>query len=162
MNNLKEYRKRKGLTQTQLSARTGVIQTTISKLENGVFPMSLHAASIFARVLDCKPEDLIGEDNVRIKVDVVKEGYVPSCREVAGAFVRMLWERIVDETVEHTYDDELVYMMLSLVLAIPDERMEKEWHDLSRKIDRENHEEKVKEESKDGLFSSSAINERKL
>lgn len=150
MNNLKEYRKRKGLTQTQLAAKTGIIQTTVSKLENGVFPLSLRTAAIFANVLDCRPEDLIGEDNVRIKVEVVRDGYVPSYREVTAALVRQLRERVSDETSKHTEDDELLYMMLSLVLSIPEERLRKEWHDLSRKIDRENLEEKGKEDSDNG------------
>lgn len=125
MNNLKEYRKRKGLTQTQLAVKTGIIQTTVSKLENGVFPLSLRTAAIFAKVLDCRPEDLIGENNVRIKVEVVRKGYEPSFREIMTTLIRDEREKIGKQIKQKT-DDLVLLQLISTVLEIPDDRMMQE------------------------------------
>ena len=87
MNNLKDYRKRKGLTQEELSRETGVISTTICKLERGIYPMTMRYAKMFAPALDCKPEELLGDDRVRTITVVEQDGYHPTFEEAFRKFL---------------------------------------------------------------------------
>lgn len=56
--NLKYIRKSKGLTQEQLSTRTGISQNSISAMEIGNYNASVKTALILADVLNCKVEDI--------------------------------------------------------------------------------------------------------
>lgn len=60
MNRLEHYRLKKGMTQTELAEKSGVLQTEISRAEKGVKDLKgLNWASI-ARVLDCSVDELLG------------------------------------------------------------------------------------------------------
>lgn len=58
LNNLKEARKEKGLTQTDLAAMVGVSRNTISSIETGQFNPTAKLALILCIALDKKFEDL--------------------------------------------------------------------------------------------------------
>lgn len=60
---LKEYRKKKGLTQKQLGGIVGVSTSTIAKYENGDLEPNLKVLSKLAKALDIKEEDLIFSEN---------------------------------------------------------------------------------------------------
>lgn len=63
MNNLRKYRKLRGLTQTELASRVGLpFQTFISKCELGQKRLSYSLAVKLANVLDCDVYDLMGDD----------------------------------------------------------------------------------------------------
>ena len=57
-NRLKEYRKEKGLTQTQLAAIVGSSKNTISSIETGQFCPTAYLAALLCLALECKFEDL--------------------------------------------------------------------------------------------------------
>lgn len=67
MNNLKKFREKSGMNQTELSKASGVIRTTINRLEVGAFPMTMKLANRLCGALKCKPEELLGEDAIRLK-----------------------------------------------------------------------------------------------
>ncbi len=64
MNNLKEYRRRAGLTQLQLAAEVGISSRTLQDYEQGQKPLEKAAAITvlrMAKALGCTVEDLIVE-----------------------------------------------------------------------------------------------------
>lgn len=52
---IREIRERKGLTQGQLAQRCGIIQTTVSKIEQGRFSVSI---DLLGRILDAMDAEL--------------------------------------------------------------------------------------------------------
>ena len=52
-------RELQGLSQTQLSARCGILQTTISSIENGRVNLGVERAKVLARALRCHPAVLV-------------------------------------------------------------------------------------------------------
>ena len=59
-NNLKEFRKKHGISQEKLAEKTNVTRQTIISIENGKYVPSLPLALKFAKEFDCKVEDLFG------------------------------------------------------------------------------------------------------
>ena len=57
-NNLKEYRQKKGLTQSQLAELVGSSKNTISSIETRQFCPTAYLASLLCVALDCKFEEL--------------------------------------------------------------------------------------------------------
>lgn len=62
-NSLKELRKIKGLTQTELASAAGVSRKTINTIENKVFVPSTILALNLAKVLDVSVHDILGWKN---------------------------------------------------------------------------------------------------
>ena len=60
--NLREIRKEKGLTQNELSNRTGVNQNNISRYETGAREPRLKDAKALAVALGCTVDELIGDE----------------------------------------------------------------------------------------------------
>ena len=59
---LKEWRERRGMTQTRLSELSGVSRISIVRYENGVMDvrnMTLENAQKLADALDCDPRDFL-------------------------------------------------------------------------------------------------------
>jgi transcriptional regulator with XRE-family HTH domain len=56
---LRQIRERRGLTQLQLSTRSGVAQSTISQYETGTRSATLKTLRSLAGVLQCKPWELV-------------------------------------------------------------------------------------------------------
>ncbi len=52
-------RELQGFSQTQLSARCGIPQTTISSIENGRVNLGVERAKVLARALRCHPAVLV-------------------------------------------------------------------------------------------------------
>lgn len=61
MKNLREIRKRKGMTQAALSAFTGINRVSIAKYETGKTEPSLKTAEKLASALDVTVDELIGK-----------------------------------------------------------------------------------------------------
>ena len=60
---LKEWRERRGLTQTELADASGTYQKTVSNLESGrTQRIEFDLLQRLAHALDCKPKDLIGNE----------------------------------------------------------------------------------------------------
>lgn len=57
-NNLKEYRKKAGYTQTQLADIVGSTKNTISSIETSQFCPTAYLAALLCIALECKFEDL--------------------------------------------------------------------------------------------------------
>ena len=57
--NIKNYRKKKGISQSELSKLTGIPQTTISGWEKGVGEPSITRALLLAKVLNITVENLL-------------------------------------------------------------------------------------------------------
>lgn len=53
-----EYRRERGMQQSELARRVGVRRETIGNLENGKYNPSLKLAMDIAHVFDCTVEDL--------------------------------------------------------------------------------------------------------
>ncbi len=59
MNRLEHYRLKKGMTQTELAEKTGVLQTEISRAEKGVKDLKGLSWASIARVLGCSVDELL-------------------------------------------------------------------------------------------------------
>ena len=57
-NNLKEFRKKHGISQEKLAEKTNVTRQTIISIENGKYVPSLPLALKFAKEFNCRVEDL--------------------------------------------------------------------------------------------------------
>lgn len=57
-NNLRAYRRAKGLTQTELAELVGSTKNTVSCIETGQFCPSAYLAALLCIALGCKFEDL--------------------------------------------------------------------------------------------------------
>ena len=70
-NRIREYRKRAGLSQTELGKAVGLHQTMIGNIENGKRSLTLEWARRFAKVFGCAVADLLTDsDNPdRLKLD---------------------------------------------------------------------------------------------
>lgn len=60
MNNLEHYRLMKGMTQTELAEKSGVLQTEISRAEKGVKDLKGANWVSIAKALDCSVDELLG------------------------------------------------------------------------------------------------------
>lgn len=56
--NIKNLRKRLGLSQTDLAIKIGVSQNSISGIETGLYYPNYINSILLAKALGCKPEDL--------------------------------------------------------------------------------------------------------
>ncbi len=61
-NSIKEKRKERKLTQTELAEMIGSTKNTISALETGQFAPSAYVAALLCKVLDCTFEELFTLD----------------------------------------------------------------------------------------------------
>lgn len=67
-NHLKEFRQKKGLTQTQLASLVASSKNTISSIETGQFCPTAYLAALLCTALDCTFEELFYldlENNVK-------------------------------------------------------------------------------------------------
>ena len=62
-NRIREFRKLKGFTQTDLANRSGTTQNTISSLETGQYQPTAKLAAALCEAFDCKFEDLFYFEN---------------------------------------------------------------------------------------------------
>lgn len=61
-NKIKELRKKKGLTQKELSSLIGVSQNTLSYWENGVYDVDTKSLQRLAAIFDVSVDYLLGKD----------------------------------------------------------------------------------------------------
>ena len=69
----RELRVKTGLTQVQLTMRTGIPQTTLSKIERFGAPFSLSVAYRLAWGLNCTIHELIPEASVDVLAEMTAE-----------------------------------------------------------------------------------------
>lgn len=60
MNKLEHYRLMRGMTQTELAEKSGVLQTEISRAEKGVKDLKGANWLSIAKALDCSVDELLG------------------------------------------------------------------------------------------------------
>lgn len=60
MNNLRTYRERKGMTQTELGLKVGLSTVTICHLEKGLKETTGTKWKLLAKALDCTVDELLG------------------------------------------------------------------------------------------------------
>lgn len=63
MNNLEFYRKKAGLTQEELSKKTGILTSGICRVEKGVSDFNGQRWKIIAEALGCSVDELLGKAN---------------------------------------------------------------------------------------------------
>lgn len=73
MNRLKYFRRLRGMTQQELSEKSGVGRVTISRIENGKHQISTSTVMALATVLDCRAGDLMGDDEYGEKFEMLEE-----------------------------------------------------------------------------------------
>ena len=74
MNNLRKYRKLRGLTQMELASQVGLpFQTFISRCELGKKRLPYSLAVKIANVLDCDVYELMGDDVFKKGVEINKD-----------------------------------------------------------------------------------------
>ena len=56
-NKIKELRKERGFSQTELAKRAGTTQNTISSLETGQYSPTAYLSALICNALDCKWEE---------------------------------------------------------------------------------------------------------
>lgn len=61
-NNIKQARKYKGLTQTQVSKLMNMTQQQYSRFENGVFELNYNQIIQICKILNTTPNELFGFD----------------------------------------------------------------------------------------------------
>lgn len=88
MNNLKKYREKAGLNQSQLAEKSGVQRPTLNRIENGNLPLTLKIAKKLFPILNCKPGELLGADNIRVLVICQDKDYIPTFEEAYQAFIQ--------------------------------------------------------------------------
>jgi|GEM_PF-1467819 len=71
--NLKDLRKRKGLTQQELAVILDVSQATISTWESGEVIPPIKAIIKLAKTLNCAIEELLGVERLEFRDDEIKE-----------------------------------------------------------------------------------------
>ena len=59
-NNLRKYREKRGLTQERLAEKVGVTRQTVISIEGDRYTPSLELSLKFARLFNCRVEDLFG------------------------------------------------------------------------------------------------------
>lgn len=122
MNALKEKRKAAGLTQKGLSERTGVDQSIVSKIETGALPLTQRMAETFSKVLECSPDELLGDDAVRTIVVSADGRKERPFRELFEAFIRSYEKPFNDQslgrrrTVEFSDRNDLIFYDAMLML----------------------------------------------
>lgn len=94
-NRLRELRKKAGLSQAELAARTGVTQSAISQLENDNIELDLPWMRAFARELACTPADLLTEEDNPDRLTREERELVHKFRS-AGDHQRELLQRVAE------------------------------------------------------------------
>jgi transcriptional regulator with XRE-family HTH domain len=94
-NRLRELRKDKGLTQSDLAELTGVSQPAISQIENGVLSIDIQWLHVFARVLGCVPADLLDDNDNPDRLSPDERALIERLRGADNA-ARKTVARIVD------------------------------------------------------------------
>lgn len=70
--NIKQFRKVRNLTQSELSQETGIPRSTIQKYESGLIQnVSLNAVEVISHALDISPTDLVGWHSTDPQLDEV-------------------------------------------------------------------------------------------
>lgn len=81
MNNLKQYREKRNIKQTDLAKMIGCGRSYICQLENGQRKMTMKMASRISSVLYCQPSELIGGD--ALKYD---QSFIDSCKSILDEY----------------------------------------------------------------------------
>ena len=66
--NIRRRRKLLNITQTELSAKTGIKQTTISAIENEINKPAIETIILISVALDCTVSELIGQTSDQVKL----------------------------------------------------------------------------------------------
>lgn len=111
MNRIAELRKELGLTQSELAARLGIKQNTLSQYETGLRPPSSRIVLLLSDICDASPGYILGEDTPRKPVksstprslgDVTIVKQVSAINEV-NSYLRSGWHLL------HIGEDREIY-----------------------------------------------------
>ena len=83
---LKNRRLARKLTQTELSAMSGIKQPTISAIENGVNQPTLETLTILSRALNCSVHEIMGESWQMLEQKTGFNQLTPEARELLDIF----------------------------------------------------------------------------
>ena len=89
MNNLKEKRKRAGVSQARLAELSKCARSYVAMVELGQKSLTLKMAERFAPFLGCTPFELMGSDAIKYSGDV------DDFDDVAAALVMQYWDAMV-------------------------------------------------------------------
>ena len=84
---LKELRKSRGLTQTELAAKLGVTKQIVSNWEREITPITLGAAKEITKVLNCTLDELSGWEATKEQYENAKqiEALIAQLKDTASA-----------------------------------------------------------------------------
>lgn len=124
MNNLKKFREKSGMNQTELSKASGVIRTTINRLEVGAFPMTMKLANRLCGALKCKPEELLGEDAIRLKTINAEGKSDLSFTEVINGIVNSYTTKFLRSRNDIRFSEEFLntrdLKLFTVIRTLPD------------------------------------------
>ena len=80
--NIRRRRKWLNITQTELSAKSGIKQTTISAIENGINKPAIETIILLSDALDCTVSELIGQTSDQQKL-------TPADRQLISLFSQL-------------------------------------------------------------------------
>ncbi|PNU05823.1 helix-turn-helix domain-containing protein [Novosphingobium guangzhouense] len=94
-NRIREYRKKAGLSQTELGERVGLHQTQIGNLENGGRNLTFEWARRIAKALDVRMVDLLSDEDNPDRLEQDERELVHKFRE-AEPLQRQMIARVVE------------------------------------------------------------------
>lgn len=99
-NNIRIWRRKAGLNQTELAKAIGMHQTHFSKLENGQRQLTLAWARRIARVLGCSVADLLSDEDNPMRLSDGERTLVETYRS-ASADQRETIRRVTEAVVPY-------------------------------------------------------------
>ncbi|GGD74048.1 helix-turn-helix domain-containing protein [Croceicoccus mobilis] len=100
-NRVRELRKAKGMSQTELAQAAGISQPAISQIENDTRPITLDWLRTFARILDVTPADILDDDDHPDRLSLEERELIENFR-AATAQQREMIHRIAEPIESNT------------------------------------------------------------
>lgn len=128
MNNLKKYRKERGLSQSQLAKQIGLkLHSFISQCENGRRPLPYNLAVKISKVLNCNVYDLMGDDLLKSKLPKNEKDRAITALEKSS---KKSFEQLLSELTQSYYSewvfndftstrDKLYFYICNLLISYP-------------------------------------------
>lgn len=108
MNKLKELRNNRGITLRDLSAEVGIVNSTLSEIENGKRPMGPTHARRLAKFFNVSEDYIMGGDSVKVSAKVARYDFKRrkwQFDDLLKDSLDEMFDSIVQASVSGTLDD---------------------------------------------------------